>query len=198
MVWVWILTFLFTIPDTTPLGLLLLCEIEIQYFHEMKVSLKGKVPRNMYDPEMTLSMLQEGGCLPGSEKGFLSNTWKWMVWEHTHVDKRLYCEGAPGREQQGKWTREHCSATWLTVLGFMVLGLVSGLSLARCFDLGSFLVAHAEQNQNFPYHKAEWSSQVIAQNTKYKTNRQSYPNQTPLKTRLQSLRKSSTSMVTGL
>ena len=161
------------------------------------VGIRVQNQRSIYFSEFTF-LLQEGGPLSGPESGLLSNTWKWMVWEHTHVDKRLYCEGAPGREQQGKWTREHCSATWLTVLGFMVLGLVSGLSLARCFDLGSFLVAHAEQNQNFPYHKAEWSSQVIAQNTKYKTNRQSYPNQTPLKTRLQSLRKSSTSMVTGL
>ena len=75
MVWVWILTFLFTIHDTTPLGLLLVCEIEIQYFHEMKVS-QGKVPRNMYDPEMTLSMLWEGRSLPGPGKGFLYNTWK--------------------------------------------------------------------------------------------------------------------------
>ena len=161
------------------------------------VGIRVQNQRSIYFSEFTF-LLPEGGPLSGPESGLLSNTWKWMVWEHTHVDKRLYCEGAPGREQQGKWTREHCSATWLTVLGFMVLGLVSGLSLARCFDLGSFLVAHAEQNQNFPYHKAEWSSQVIAQNTKYKTNRQSYPNQTPLKTRLQSLRKSSTSMVTGL
>ena len=41
----------------------------------MKVS-QGKVPRNMYDPEMTLSVLWEGGSLPGPGKGFLYNTWK--------------------------------------------------------------------------------------------------------------------------
>ena len=38
------------------------------------------------------------------------------------------CEGAPGREQQGKGTQENCSASWLTVSGFMVMGFVSGFS----------------------------------------------------------------------
>ena len=33
------------------------------------------------------------------------------------------------REQQG--TQENSSVTWLAVLGFMVMGLVSGLSLAN-------------------------------------------------------------------
>ena len=37
--------------------------------------------------------------------------------------------------------KEDCSATWLAVLGFMVIGLVSGLSLANRSDSGSFLVA---------------------------------------------------------
>ena len=36
---------------------------------------------------------------------------------------------------------------WLTVSGFMVLTLVSGLSLANHSDLGSFLVAHASLSQ---------------------------------------------------
>lgn len=27
-----------------------------------------------------------------------------------------------------------------------------------------------EQNQNFPFHKAEWSSQITTQNTNYKTH----------------------------
>ena len=40
-------------------------------------------------------------------------------------------KGRPGKEQEGKGTQENCSATWLTVSGFMVMGLVSGLSLAN-------------------------------------------------------------------
>ena len=36
---------------------------------------------------------------------------------------------------------------WLTVSGFMVLTLVSGLSLANHSDSGSFLVAHASLSQ---------------------------------------------------
>ena len=38
---------------------------------------------------------------------------------------------------------ENCSATWLTVLGFIVNGLTSGLSLAKHSDSGSFPVACA-------------------------------------------------------
>ena len=33
-------------------------------------------------------------------------------------------------EQQGKGAQENCSTMWLAVSGFMVIGLVSGLSLA--------------------------------------------------------------------
>ena len=43
-------------------------------------------------------------------------------------------KGHPGGEQEGKGTQENCSVTWLAVLGFMVLGLVSGLSLADHSD----------------------------------------------------------------
>ena len=53
----------------------------------------------------------------------------------------------PGREHEHKGIQENCSATWLTVLGFMVKGLVSWLSLANHSDSGSFLVAHALLNQ---------------------------------------------------
>ena len=36
-----------------------------------------------------------------------------------------------GREQQGKGTQEDCSAMWLAVSGFMLMGLVSGWSLVN-------------------------------------------------------------------
>ena len=39
--------------------------------------------------------------------------------------------GCSRGEQQGKGTQEDCSASWLPVSGFMVMGLVSGLSLAN-------------------------------------------------------------------
>ena len=39
-------------------------------------------------------------------------------------------KGHSGGEQQGKGT-QNCSAAWLAVLGFMVMGLVSGWSLAN-------------------------------------------------------------------
>ena len=45
-----------------------------------------------------------------------------------------------GRELQGKGTQEDCSVTWFTASGFMVMWLISRLSLANHSDSGSFLV----------------------------------------------------------
>ena len=44
-------------------------------------------------------------------------------------------------EKQGESTSWYCSATWLAVLGVLVMGLVLMLSLADHSNLGSFLVA---------------------------------------------------------
>ena len=70
--------------------------------------------------------------------------------EETYADKArdFIGRGPPGGEQQVKGTQENCSATWLTVLGFMVMGLVSGLSLASHSDAESFLVVHALLSQD--------------------------------------------------
>ena len=51
-------------------------------------------------------------------------------------------KGHPGGEQQGKRTQENCSVTGLAVSGFMVMGLVSRLSLANHSDSESFLMVH--------------------------------------------------------
>ena len=50
-----------------------------------------------------------------------------MCWQ----SKRFYWERAPRWRAVGKGTQENCSAAWLEVLGFMVMGLVSGWSLAN-------------------------------------------------------------------
>ena len=78
-------------------------------------------------------VLQEGDHLPRPKSGLLSNTWKWIVWGDTHADKArdFIGKGHPGREQQGKETQETCSVTWLAVLGFMMMGIVSGFSLTN-------------------------------------------------------------------
>ena len=52
-------------------------------------------------------------------------------------------KGCWGGGQEGEGDGENCSATWLTVSDFIVIGLVSGLSLASHSELGSFLGAHA-------------------------------------------------------
>ena len=56
--------------------------------------------------------------------------------------------GRPGGEQQGKGTQENCPTTWLVVLGFMVMGLVSGWSLASHSNSESFLVGQASLSQD--------------------------------------------------
>ena len=63
---------------------------------------------------------------------------------------------SPGGEQQGKGTQENCSAVWLAVSGFMVMGLVSGWSLANHSNSRSFLVAHASLSQDGCWRERFW------------------------------------------
>ena len=95
-------------------------------------------------------MLQEEGPLPGPGTGLLSDTRKWIVRGDTCADKAgdFIGKGHPGGEQQGKETQENCSAAWLTMSGFMVMGLVSGWSLTNHSNSQSFLVAHASLSQD--------------------------------------------------
>ena len=57
-------------------------------------------------------MLQEGGPLPESKTGFLSDTQKLIVQGDTCADKArdFIGKGHPGGEQQGKGTQEDISA----------------------------------------------------------------------------------------
>ena len=64
--------------------------------------------------------------------------------EETHVltvQETLECQGG---EPESKGTQEDCSVMWFAVAVFMVIRLVSLLSLADCFDPGSFLVVHTK------------------------------------------------------
>ena len=63
--------------------------------------------------------------------------------EKTHVltKQETIRKGRSDGEQQCKGTQKDHSAMWLAVLGFMITGLASGLSLANHSDSGSFLVA---------------------------------------------------------
>ena len=70
--------------------------------------------------------------------------------EETCADKArdFIGRGHLGGEQQGMGTQENSCATWLAVSGFMVMGLVSGLSLANHSNSESFLVAHASLSKD--------------------------------------------------
>ena len=65
-------------------------------------------------------------------------------------------KGHPGGEQQGKGTQENCPTMWFVVLGFMVMGLVSGSSLASHSDSESFLVAHTLLSQDGRHREGFW------------------------------------------
>ena len=103
-------------------------------------------------------MLQEGGRLPGPETGLSSNTRKWIVRGDTCADKArdFIGKGHPGGEQEGKGTQENSSAKWLAVLDFMVMGLVSRLSLANHSDSGSSLVVHTLFSQDGCQREGFW------------------------------------------
>ena len=62
----------------------------------------------------------------------------------------------PGGQQQGEGAQGNCSATWLAVSGFMVMGLVSRLSLANHSDSESFLVGHALFSQDGCQREGFW------------------------------------------
>ena len=93
-------------------------------------------------------LLQEGWRLPGPKSGLLSNTQKWIVQgDMCWPSKGLYWKGAPWQRAAGWGSPGECFATWLALSGFMVMGLISGLSLANCSDSESFLVAHSLLSQ---------------------------------------------------
>ena len=77
-------------------------------------------------------MFQEGEPLPGPQRGLLSNTQKQIVGGGTRADKARDFIGKGAQvESEGKGSQEDCSFIWLTVSGFMVIELVSGLLLAN-------------------------------------------------------------------
>ena len=92
--------------------------------------------------------LKLGSCLTlGNELSKETQCWQ---------SKRFYWEGLPGGEQWGEGTQGNCSARWLAVSGFTVMGLVSGLALANRSDPESFLVVCALFSQDGCQWKGFW------------------------------------------
>ena len=93
---------------------------------------------------------RKGEPLPGPKSRLLCNAQKWIVWDNTCGNKaRDFIGKVRGsREQQGGGIQENSSATWLSVWGFMVRGLGSGLSSANHSDSESLLAVHALFSQD--------------------------------------------------
>ena len=94
-------------------------------------------------------LLQEGDPFQGPKLGSCLTLGNELS-EETHIltKQEILLGRAPGGEQEGQGTQENCSASWLTVSGFMVMGLVSGWSLANHSNSEYFLVAQASLSQN--------------------------------------------------
>ena len=83
---------------------------------------------------------RKGDPFQGPRVGFCLTLGKQLSKEtHMLAKQEMLLERAPGQRAVGKGTQENCSATWLSVLGFMVMALVSGLSLANHSYSESFL-----------------------------------------------------------
>ena len=104
--------------------------------------------------EFTLNeCCKKGDHFQGLREGF----WKWIVWRDTCADKArdFFGKRCLNWEQQRKGIQENHSALWLAVLHFMVMGLVSGLSLANHSGSESFH-AHALFSQDGFHHEGFW------------------------------------------
>ena len=105
-----------------------------------------------------LVLLQEGRPLPGLGSGLLSNTQKWVVQGDTCTDN---AKDFIGKESQAdssrvREPRRTAETALVAVSGFMVMGLVSELSLANHSDSESFLVVHTLLHQDRSQREGFW------------------------------------------
>ena len=94
-------------------------------------------------------LLQEGEPFQGPKLGS-SLTLRNELSQETHVLKKQEILLGKGAQVESRRVREpkRTALLWLAVSGFMVMGLVSGLSLANHSDSESFLVVHALFSQD--------------------------------------------------
>ena len=97
--------------------------------------------------------MQEGGPLTGSETELLSSTRKCIARGDICADKARDFIGKgtwveSNRVREPRRTALSGSVGWLSVSGFMVMGLVSGWSLANHSNSESFLAAHPSLSQD--------------------------------------------------
>ena len=101
----------------------------------------------LWSEEGTAASVAGKGDLFQGPKGSCCLTLRNELSEESHVPTKQ--ETLLGRDTWvEKGTQENYSATWLKVSDCMVMGLVSGLSLASLSDSGSFLVVHTLLPQN--------------------------------------------------
>ena len=101
--------------------------------------------------------MKEGGPFRGLKVGSCLTLGNELSKERSPIQARDFIgTGCRGRGQEGEGNGENCSAMWLTVSGFMVIGLVSCLSLASHSELGSVLGAHASLSRDGFQRGGSW------------------------------------------
>ena len=92
---------------------------------------------------------RKGDPFQGPKEGFCLTLGNELLEEiQVRTKQEIIVKGHLGGEQEGKGTQEDCSAMWLRVSGFMVIGLVSRLSSANHSDSESFLVVSVLLSQD--------------------------------------------------
>ena len=98
-----------------------------------------------YCPEESCTCCRKGNPFQGLRVSSCLTLGNELSKETNELTKQemLLVRGAQAESKRVRGTQEDCSAIGLTVSSFMVMELVSGLSLANHSDSRSFLVAHA-------------------------------------------------------
>ena len=98
------------------------------------------------------------GPLPDPENLLLSTPQTGIVWEDTCADKAKDFIGkeSPGGEQQGRGTRENCSAMWLAVTSFKFMVSQPVILLVLVFGLTQVLHGSAHMSQPTFWRKRFW------------------------------------------
>ena len=101
-----------------------------------------------------MKLLQEGGPFQGPKVGSCLTLGNELSKETHVLTKQEILLGKGSRAESSRVREPRRNA--LPVLGFMVMGLVSGLSLANRSDSESFLVVHALFSQDGCQREGFW------------------------------------------
>ena len=137
--------------------------LSLSFLHQLKscpffrLQLKSLFLRESSAPDLVRSVAGKGDPFQDPKLGSCLTLGNELS-EETHVltEQEILSGKGTRVESRTKGTQENGSASWLAVSGFMVMGLVSGLSLANHSYSESFLVVHALFSQDGCQREGFW------------------------------------------